>query len=897
MQIIKRNISYFLSFFFVLSLSSQERIPNTPQKLSWKGNLTYHYVPSLTEQLRKGSFVPASINKNNYYGKEKRINGNKVIPGKGLPKGLDPLLYKQKNTISKRLKTTSLTFETTNSTSTPSDPTGAVGRDYYIASWNTAFQIYNKNGTPATPPASLATLFPGNPDGDPIVLYDVEADRYIVTEFEDDPNGFHVAISQSNDPVNGGWHVYSATSFQTGTFPDYTKFSIWSDGYYVTAHIAETDSNGNSRNGQVWALDRTKMLVGDSTAGIQAFSLPGIQTNGFYSPQAFNVTDGNLPAKGNATIVYMQDDAWLGVTYDHLKLWNINVDWNDPENSTISAAKEIPTAPFTGVFDGGGLSNLAQPTGPKIDAMQATIMNQAQFRKFETHNSVVFNFVVNTNETDKHAGIRWYELRQIADGEPWSIYQEGTYTAPDNRNAFGASMAMDATGNIGMGYSSVSETESISLRYTGRFNDDPLNTMTALEELIVQSNSDNPSVRYADYSHLTVDPTNNLDFWFVSEYFNNGNRSNMVGVFRLTPPPPNDVGVISIDNPTNGLLTSSEDITVTIKNFGSIEQSNFPVSYKIDDGNTITELFSKTLSPSKTDSFTFSAKANLSSLNKSYTIEAFTNLNEDENSSNNGKKKIVFNGLDTCIPNALDCDVDGIKKFILEDINVDDGNDGCNSTGSITGYVNRKELITDLDRSRGIPYVLKASHNWRNNPEGESLSAWIDFNDNGIFEQIEQVIIGESFNVANTLQDFDLFIPQTAPLGEHILRVKAIDITSENGDINDPCSDYDFGEVHDYTIRIIDRKSSTDDAIIENSVLDIYTLPNKQYKIKLTTAFNGVLSFRLYDILGQQIVFNNITKNNNEYIYDLNMSYANTGVYIIQIGTKRAYKTVKLIIK
>ncbi len=885
-----------LSFCLLINLNGQEKVPNTPQKLSWKGNLTYRYVPSITEQLKKGTFIPASINKNNYYGKDKRTKGNKVVPGKGLPKGLDPLLSKQKSAFSRRVKTTSLTFETTNSTSTPSDPTGAVGRDYYIASWNTAFRIFNKNGTPATPAASLTTLFPGSPNGDPIVLYDAQADRYIVTEFENSPNGFHVAISQTNDPVNGGWHIYSATGFQTGTFPDYTKFSIWSDGYYVTANISETDTSGNTRNGQVWVLERDKMLTGDQTASIQAFSLPGIETNGFYSPQAFNVTDGNLPARGNATIVYMQDDAWANVSSDHLKLWTINVDWTTPANSTISAATEIATAPFTGVFDGGGFSNLPQPSGPSIDAMQATIMNQAQFRKFATHNSVVFNFVVNTNATGKLAGIRWYELRQSGDGQPWSIYQEGTYTAPENRHAFGASMAMDAAGNIGMGYSSVSSTERISLRYTGRFNGDPLNSMTAQEELIVLSTSDNPAVRYADYSHLTVDPSNNSDFWFVSEYFNNGNRSNMVGVFRLTSAPRADVGVVSIDSPTSGLLTNSEQITVTIKNFGRFDQSNFPVSYRVDGGTTITETYTGTLTQAQTDTFTFSATSNLSTLNQTYNIEAFTELPSDANNVNNSTTAQVVNGLVTCTPTAGGCTVDGIKRFILEDINVDDGNDGCNSTGSVPGYVNRKDLTTDLDRSVSTAYTLRAQHNWSSNASGESLSAWIDFNDNGDFEASEQLIVGESFSVANSLQDFDLNIPQTAPLGSHILRVKAIDITS-TGDINDPCSDYGFGEVHDYSVNIVDSTLSTDDAILENSEIKVLTLPNKQYEIELTTDYEDMISFRVYDMLGKQVVFNNITKEGKTYKYSLDMSFASTGVYIVRMGSTRAFKTVKLFVK
>ena len=57
-------------------------------------------------------------------------------------------------------------------------------------------------------------------------------------------------------------------------------------------------------------------------------------------------------------------------------------------NGTMNPAIEIPATEFISVFDGGSFSNLAQPGGgPDIDALQATIMNQAQFRKFDTYNS------------------------------------------------------------------------------------------------------------------------------------------------------------------------------------------------------------------------------------------------------------------------------------------------------------------------------------------------------------------------------------------------------------------------------------------------------------------------------------------------------------------------------
>jgi len=79
-------------------------------------------------------------------------------------------------------------------------------------------------------------LFPNyTNDGDPIVLYDQFADRFLISNFDitSNPNKLLVAISQTSDPVNGGWYVYA---FDVDSMPDYPKFSIWSDGYYVTAN-------------------------------------------------------------------------------------------------------------------------------------------------------------------------------------------------------------------------------------------------------------------------------------------------------------------------------------------------------------------------------------------------------------------------------------------------------------------------------------------------------------------------------------------------------------------------------------------------------------------------------------------------------------------------------------
>jgi hypothetical protein len=619
-------------------------------------------VPSIAQQIKDGTFIGVDPNETPRLGQPKRSGANMTVPGKGTSFQLDPLVDLQKAAVNHPGKDPLLVFDANTSSYTPSDPTGAVGPNHYIGGWNVGFRIFDKTGAPLTPAASLSTIFPGNTMGDPIVLYDAAADRFIITEFDQSPNGFNVAVSQGPDPVNDGWYVYTS-GLGSGQFPDYPKFSIWSDAYYVTANISQTN--------RVFAIERAKMLTGE-TPQFVGFPLAGIKTSGFYSPQVFNVSNSDLPTTGNATVVYLQDDAWSGVSTDHLKLWTINVNWENVSQSTVSAAVEVPTTPFISVFDGGSFSNRPQPGGPDIDVLQATIMNQAQFHRYADHNSAVFNFVVDTDGSGGElAGVRWFEMRQTADGEPWSIYQEGTYTSPNNnKDAFSASMAMDADGNIGMGYTTVSSTERIAIYYTGRYAGDPLGTMTIDETLLGQSTSSNPSNRLADYVHLTVDPSDDKTFWHIAEYFVGG-RKDRVGVFRIASAEISDVGVLSIDAPNNGILTDAEPVTVTIMNFGEATQTEIPVFFQVDGGTVVNEVFTGELLPASTVQYTFTATAAMGTTGQTYQITAGTALGSDIEPTNDIQVKSVTNLFDNDLGvSAIIAPVSGSDLTVNETVTI-----------------------------------------------------------------------------------------------------------------------------------------------------------------------------------------------------------------------------------
>lgn len=447
------------------------------------------------------------------------------------------------------MRSPNVVFDAYASGSQPTDPSLAIGPNHVFVVYNTGFTIYDKSGNQLLgQTAPNPAIFPSGGCCDLTVSYDSAADRWVLSFLG---NGAQVAVSDGPNPLTAGWFVYNIPQIS-----DYQKLSVWTDGYYIT-------ENTGSAN-KVWVLDRTAALAGSPSAGLLAFTLPGIVTSGFHSPQALNVTDDTMPT-GPATVIYQQDDAWSGVSSDHVKYWSIDVDWNNTSNSTVSAATQIPVTSFIGVFDNGSFSNLRQPGGGRpirIDALQATVMNQAQFRSFPTHNSAVFNFVVDVDASSaKLAAVRWYEFRQSGDGQPWSLYQEGTYTAPGNRHAWNASLMMDGSGNIGMGYTSMSSESSsstiqVSSYYTGRMNADPLGTMTMQEEVIANGNAKIPGTRYGDYSKIDIDPVNDQTFWFITEYMNNG-RKGVVGAFDLAPAAPDT------EAPTNPTNLAASNITST----------------------------------------------------------------------------------------------------------------------------------------------------------------------------------------------------------------------------------------------------------------------------------------------------------------------------------------------
>lgn len=408
----------------------------------------------------------------------------------------------------------------------PPDPSGAAGPNHYVQAVNaTPFKVFNKTtGSIIGTVKNIGSLWSpatGNM-GDPIIMYDKYADRWFLSQFGEDGSSSYayVAISTSPDPT-GTYYTYS---FVMPEFPDYLKFSIWSDGYYMTF---------NGSTSRVFCFERDEMIIGNPSArAISKTFNPG-NVSGFYIPLPGDA-DGGLPPFGTPLPFFSySENSWGGGNIDAIKIWSMSVSWGATPTATIAAPTILPTAAFDGTYN-SGWNDISQASGTqKLDGIGGILLFRAQWRKWTTYNSVVLNWGVKLSNTQR--SIKWVELRQDQGTGVWSLYQEGIY-APDSLNRWVGSIAMDDNGSIALCYAVAGPNPSTapSLRYTGRLQSDPLGQMTFTEQTAIAGSGvlTACSNRFGDYSQTSLDP-NGLTFWHTGEYIVSGNPRTRIYSFQL----------------------------------------------------------------------------------------------------------------------------------------------------------------------------------------------------------------------------------------------------------------------------------------------------------------------------------------------------------------------------
>ena len=425
----------------------------------------------------------------------------------------------------------------------PSDNTLAVGPDHIVQIVNSRMAVFTKKGSRFGQsgqvlygPAETRNVFRGfggacekYNNGDAVARYDQLADRWLIVMpiFRKSAEGtwsMCYAVSKTPDPF-GPWYRYE---YLRDLFPDYPRPAVWPDGYYVT-----TSTGDNVIQKHAAVVERSRMLKGEE-ATEQMFVVDSVN----FLINA-DLEGRQLPPAGAPNVMMAAGGTQLKkiLTDDGVYYWKFHVDWKDPSQSKLTGPVKIPVAPYQ--YLGGGQLTKAIPqsgTDQRLDAQGDKLMARMLYRRIGKQESLVVVHSVATAAGG--GGVRWYEFRLSRKGEV-NLFQQGTY-APEGNYRWMASPAIDAQGNIGIGYSFSGEKHFPGQRFAGRLAGDPRGILSMKETVLVEGEAaQTGNLRWEDYTQTAIDPTDDMTIWYVGDYLKKDSKdySTRIGAFHLGQAP------------------------------------------------------------------------------------------------------------------------------------------------------------------------------------------------------------------------------------------------------------------------------------------------------------------------------------------------------------------------
>ena len=425
---------------------------------------------------------------------------------------------------------------------------------------NVGIGIYSKTGTllasftennlwasAAAPPCT------GNSQGDPVVLYDKLANRWILTWFAFAVSGgapvspFYqcIAASKSSDPVAGGWWLYAARidtgsggQPPVGNLNDYGKFGLWHDCLY--AAFNEFLFPAESFSGVAFAsFNRSDLYKGAPLNWALGF-LP-YPANPIFTMVPSNNNGSGLNAVQPGTPDYFVSESLTLFAFDVRKF---TAGANCGGGGSLGAATSVTQTSYPAA--GAHFGNVVpQPnTGTTLDNIDDRIMQKVQYRKVGGAESLWV-----THNVDTAAGLtamQWAQINVTGATVVTTPVQQQIYTPDSTLYRWMGSIVADGQGNVALGYSTSNGTSPNfpSIAYSGRLATDPPNTLPQTETQMIagggsQANTcgGNPCHRWGDYTAMAIDP-DDCTFWYVNEYYDNqtsgnsGNWHTRVGSFK-----------------------------------------------------------------------------------------------------------------------------------------------------------------------------------------------------------------------------------------------------------------------------------------------------------------------------------------------------------------------------
>jgi hypothetical protein len=499
----------------------------------------------------------------------------------------------------------------------PPDSSATAGPNHLVNVVNTDIQWFTKsgtlqntqrlgkNGSNATG-SFFAAQTPLTGTFDPKVVYDPYNGRFVVVSLERTSSPSQtarilIAVSDDSDP-NGTWYTRAINTKLTisgaATWLDYPGLAVDANAVYVTGNMfafsgtpfsGGTSSFGGSR---VWIISKSGLYTGGAPTSANAYdpsALAGLSSENFTMMPTMMY--GSAPG---ATGTFLVSSGWTSSSNELL--------------SVIRVSNPLASPTFANTFvNVGNVNSNGSALAPVPQLGTANTINPDDQRMYSAvwRNNTIWaaNTVNPPAGTDANTPTaHWYKISADSAAISTSPADQGNISGEDiaaGTRTFYPAITVDASGNMGIGFSASGPNIYPGAYYTGRLAGDapgtvqPAATLAAGVEPYFRTFSASGGVsRWGDYSGIAIDPSDDTTFWIYNEYAmaqgtvlnglpnENGRWATRYGKFTFVNP-------ISATPAAPDLVTASDTGTSSIDDITKLDNSNGSSTLQFSVGNTV----------------------------------------------------------------------------------------------------------------------------------------------------------------------------------------------------------------------------------------------------------------------------------------------------------------------
>jgi hypothetical protein len=367
-------------------------------------------------------------------------------------------------------------------------------------------------------------------------------------------------VPSSNNCTAGNTYYY---------FPDWPRIGTWSNGFYITFDLEDSTQGFTEAGFEACQLDRADIAQGGTTKPMTCYTYmvpTADQPTLIHSLDVADIDSANGPPTGEPEYflgIVNPSNAQQGdngqtlctsmttpCTSNQLALFT----WG---SKGLAGPTFIEVNPYTpGCYDtsGGGTetntvcvpepsTNAAtiEPYGspscgdfntPCVDSLGDRMANRLTYNNFGSNVELLTaSHVVMENPANQSTGIRYYILA-VSNGNAFVVINSGGQHGPadlaDLRHTlfyFMPSAALDKYGNLGMTYTvsgAYCSTCQVQPNPAVFFDVLPLgiSNFGTLNPIIAGTGDEENTYHWGQYAATVIDPTDNLTFYGIGEYFN-----------------------------------------------------------------------------------------------------------------------------------------------------------------------------------------------------------------------------------------------------------------------------------------------------------------------------------------------------------------------------------------